>query len=66
MNKIDEKLKIILEERETILAEMNEIKKAYDIRQQRLIEITGSIKILQELITDEQEEENKDINTTEN
>ena len=47
---IEEKLKSILEERETIITEMEEIQKAYNIRQQRLIEISGSIKTLNELL----------------
>ena len=69
MNKLEEKLKTLLEERETIIAEMAEIKQAYDIRQQRIIEIAGSIKTLQELINDNQNENtnemNEDVSTTE-
>ena len=61
--KLEEKLKSLLEERETIISEMNEIQNAYNIRQQRLIEIIGSIKTLQELIDEEPNKE--DINTTE-
>ena len=63
MNKFEEKLKALLEERETIIQEMTEIKQAFDIRQQRVIEIAGSIKTLQELLSDE-ESEGKDIDTT--
>ncbi len=68
MNKVEEKLKALLEERETIISEMSEIKKAFDIRQQRLIEIAGSMKTLQELMSDENEEngENEEnVDTTE-
>lgn len=61
--KLEEKLKSLLEERETIISEMNEIQNAYNIRQQRLIEIIGSIKTLQELIDEEPNKE--DNNTTE-
>lgn len=57
MNKVEEKMKSLLSERETIIAEMNELKRAYDIRQQRLIEITGSINTLQEIVDEENNEE---------
>ena len=66
MNKLNEKIKTLLEERDTIFNEMSEIQKAYDIRQQRLIEIAGSIKTLQELLNiDEKENEmENDVDTT--
>lgn len=67
MNKLEEKTKSLLEERETILTEMSELKKAFDIRQQRLLEIAGSIKTLQELAMDDEKKDNvdeNDINTT--
>lgn len=68
MNKVEKKLKTLLEERETLIAEMSEIKNAFDIRQQRLIEIAGSIKTLQELINDDKKEDvdntAEDNNTT--
>lgn len=66
MNKFEEKLKTLLGERETIISEMTEIQKAFDIRQERLIEIAGSIKTLQELINDENNEEIDEENTTKN
>lgn len=47
---VEDKLKQLLEERENLLVEVDEIQKAYNIRQQRLIELVGAIKILQELI----------------
>lgn len=50
---IDEKLKNLLAERETIINEMEELQKAFAARQQRIIEIAGSIKIIQELINEE-------------
>lgn len=50
---IDEKLKNLLSERETTLAEMNELEKAYNIRQKRIIEISGAIKVIQELINED-------------
>lgn len=53
MSNIETKIKQLLEERETIINEMAEIKKAYEIRQQRIIEIAGSVKTLQELIADD-------------
>jgi hypothetical protein len=66
MNKFEEKLKTLLGERETIVQEMNELEQAYNIRHQRLIEIAGSIKTLQELMSDEEKEnEEKNVNTTE-
>lgn len=68
MNKIEEKLKALLGERETIINEMTEIKNAYDVRQQRLVEIVGSIKTLQELMKDDEDksiDEKEDVNTTE-
>lgn len=52
-NIIDEKIKTLISERETILAEIEEIQKAYDIRQQRIIEINGALKMLNELQTTE-------------
>lgn len=68
MSKYEDKLKSLLGERETIISEMNEIRKAFDVRQQRLIEIAGSIQTLQELLSEEEEEskENNEENTTEN
>lgn len=53
MKSIDEKLKNLLAERETIIDEMEELQKAFAARQQRIIEIAGSIKIIQELINEE-------------
>ena len=53
MSKFEEKLKTLLSERETIITELSEISKAYEVRQQRLIEIAGSIKTLQELMNEE-------------
>lgn len=52
MKSIDEKLKNLLAERETIINEMEELQKAFAARQQRIIEIAGSIKIIQELINE--------------
>lgn len=63
MKTIEEKIKALLEERENVVNEMNEIQKAYNIRQQRVIEINGGIKTLQELINDNKEESTE--NTTE-
>ncbi len=56
---IDEKLKNLLAERETIIAEMEELQKAFAARQQRIIEIAGSIKVIQELINEENDEDGK-------
>ena len=56
MKSIDEKLKNLLAERETIINEMEELQKAFAARQQRIIEIAGSIKIIQELINEENDE----------
>ena len=53
MKSIDEKLKNLLAEREIIINEMEELQKAFAARQQRIIEIAGSIKIIQELINEE-------------
>ena len=53
MKSIDEKLKNLLAERETIINEIEELQKAFAARQQRIIEIAGSIKIIQELINEE-------------
>lgn len=53
---IETKLQTLNEERETIVLEMDEIQKAYNMRQQRLIEIIGSIKTLEELLNDSTEE----------
>ena len=66
MNKIEEKIKALLSERETLIDEMTEIKKAFDARQQRLIEIAGSINTLQELLNEEKDDskEEKGENTT--
>lgn len=46
---IENKIKTLIEERETILSEMQELKNAFDLRQNRIIEISGSIKSLQEI-----------------
>ena len=47
---LEAKLKQLLEERENLLVEMDEIQKAYNLRQQRLIELVGAIKTVQELL----------------
>ena len=60
MTRLEEKLRTLLEERETLISEMSEIQKSFDIRQQRLIEIAGGIKTIQELINDEQSTNNDD------
>ena len=64
MNKIEEKLKALLGERETIIQEMEELKIAFDTRQQRLVEITGSIKTINELLEENKSEENCVENAT--
>jgi hypothetical protein len=64
MNKFEEKLKALLGERETIIQELGELKQAFDIRQQRLLEIAGSIKTLQELMSDEETETDEDTADT--
>ena len=64
MNKIEEKLKALLGERETIIQEMEELKIAFDTRQQRLVEITGSIKTINELLEENKSEENCEENAT--
>lgn len=56
---IDEKLKNLLAERETIITEMEELQKAFAVRQQRIIEIAGSIKVIQELINEDSDEDIK-------
>ena len=60
MANIEKKLKNLLEERETILAEMDELQKAFTSRQQRIIEIAGSIKTIQEILSEDNEGENED------
>lgn len=56
---IDEKLKNLLAERETLITEMEELQKAFAARQQRIIEIAGSIKVIQELINEDSDEDIK-------
>lgn len=48
----EEKLKKLLEERETIISEMKELEVAYNERQIKIVELNGSIKTIQELIND--------------
>lgn len=62
MNNLENKLKSILEERETLVAEVNELHKALSQREERLIQISGSIITLQELINEENNKEEKDKN----
>lgn len=50
MKQIEEKLKNILEERETIISELEQLQNVFNMKQQRLIELSGSIKTLQELL----------------
>lgn len=47
---IEEKIKSLLEERETISYELNELQQAITLRRDKIIEINGSIKTLQELL----------------
>lgn len=47
---IEEKIKSLLEERETISYELNELQQAIALRRDKIIEINGSIKTLQELL----------------
>lgn len=60
MNNLENKLKSILEERETLIAEVNELHKALSQREERLIQISGSIITLQELLNEENNKEEKD------
>lgn len=55
MSNLENKLKAILEERETLLMEINELHKALSQREERIIQISGSINTLQELINEENE-----------
>lgn len=50
MKQIEEKIKELLTERENLLNEMTDIQNALNVRQQRVIEIVGSIKTLEELL----------------
>lgn len=52
MKNYEERLNKLVEERNMIANEMEELQNAYNIRQQKIIEISGGIKILQELITE--------------
>ena len=52
MKNYEERLNKLVEERNMIANEMEELQNAYNIRQQKIIEISGDIKILQELITE--------------
>ena len=47
---IEEKIKSLLEERETISYELNELQQSITLRRDKIIEINGSIKTLQELL----------------
>lgn len=60
MAKFEEKIRTLVEERETIINELGELQKAYDIRQKRLIEIAGSLHTLNELIEEDKKENNGD------
>lgn len=60
MNNLENKLKAILEERETLIAEVNELHKALSQREERLIQISGSIITLQELLNEENNKGEKD------
>ena len=66
---LKEKITNLIAERDAIIYELNEIQKAYDNRQRRMIEIDGSIKILQELIEETNEpieNEDTDVNDSDN
>lgn len=52
-NTLKSKLETLISERETIITEMEEIQKAFTVRQQRVIEINGALKVLQDLINNE-------------
>ena len=60
MAKFEEKIRALVEERETISNELGELQKAYDVRQKRLIEIAGSLHTLNELIEEDKKENNGD------
>lgn len=60
MAKFEEKIRALVEERETIINELGELQKAYDVRQKRLIEIAGSLHTLNELIEEDKKENNGD------
>lgn len=64
MAKFEEKIRTLVEERETIINELGELQKAYEIRQKRLIEISGSLHTLNELI-EEDKKDKKEINDDE-
>lgn len=58
---LKEKINKLIAERDAILYEINEIQKAYDNRQRRLIEIDGSIKTLDELLKEDLQENDSPI-----
>lgn len=58
---LKEKINKLIAERDAILYEINEIQKAYDNRQRRLIEINGSIKTLDELLKEDIQENDSPI-----
>lgn len=58
--KIEDKIKTLINEKETIIAEMNELQKAFMLRQERILEINGSLKTLQELLDEETKEKTEE------
>ena len=59
---IEEKIKSLLEERETISYELNELQQAITLRRDKIIEINGSIKTLQELLNNLNQSDEKTQN----
>lgn len=65
MTKFEEKIKTLVEERETIINELSELQQAYNVRQKRLLEIAGSLHTLNELLEEYNKESNDDESSTE-
>jgi|GEM_PF-5647773 len=57
MSNVEAKIKDLLGERNTLINEMAELEHAYKLRQERIIEINGSVKTLQEMMIPVSEDE---------
>jgi len=61
---LTKKINELVAERETIVSEMKELQTAFDTRNTRLVELTGSLKTLGELVDNEKKENEISEQTT--
>ena len=62
ITEIQNKLENLLKEKDQIISEIQQLQQAYNVRYKRLIEINGSLEILNDLLPENNDIENNESN----